>query len=120
MRAVAEMIEIAEGAEIPVEIAHFKMMGPGAWGKVGICLAMVDDARARGYDVTADWYPYAGWHGGSNNIVPPWASAEAKRQGRVRRAKTTGHHRPLPRRGRRDARQSRRPGPAHLHLVGGA
>ena len=81
MRAVAEMIEIAEGAQIPVEIAHFKMMGPGAWGKVDICLAMIDDARARGCDVTADWYPYAGWHGGSNNIAPPWASAEAKRRG---------------------------------------
>ena len=81
MRAVAEMIEIAEDAEIPVEIAHFKMMGPRAWGKADICLAMIHDERARGHDVTADWYPYPGWHGGSNNIMPPWAYSEAKRRG---------------------------------------
>ena len=81
MRAVAEMIEIAEEAEIPVEIAHFKMMGPRAWGKADICLAMIDDARARGHDVTADWYPYPGWHGGSNNIMPPWAYSEAGTRG---------------------------------------
>ena len=81
MRAVAEMIEIAEDAEIPVEIAHFKMMGPKAWGKVDICLAMIDDARARGHDVTADWYPYGGWHGGSNNIMPSWGYVEAKKRG---------------------------------------
>jgi len=81
MRAVAEMIEIAEDAEIPAEIAHFKMMGPKAWGKADICLAMIDDARARGHDVTADWYPYGGWHGGSNNIMPSWGYGEAKERG---------------------------------------
>ncbi len=81
IRALAEMVEIAEGAGIPVEISHLKNLGPGGWGKLDICLALIDDARERGLDVTADWYPYPGFYGGSNNIMPRWARAEAEKRG---------------------------------------
>jgi N-acyl-D-amino-acid deacylase len=56
--AVAETIHIGEAGGVPVQISHHKASGRGAWGLVRDSLAMIDEARARGTDVTADQYPY--------------------------------------------------------------
>jgi len=41
-----------------VQIWHHKASGRRNWGRVRESLALIDDARARGVDVTADQYPY--------------------------------------------------------------
>ncbi len=56
--AVTEALRIGEEAGVPVQISHHKASGRAAWGKVRDSLAMIDGARARGLDVTADQYPY--------------------------------------------------------------
>jgi dihydroorotase/N-acyl-D-amino-acid deacylase len=56
--AVAETIHIGEASGVPVQISHHKASGRVAWGLVRDSLAMIDEARARGTDVTADQYPY--------------------------------------------------------------
>ena len=56
--AVAEAIEVGERAGLPVEISHHKASGKSNWGTVRESLRLIDDARARGVQVTADQYPY--------------------------------------------------------------
>jgi len=56
--AVREAIAIGEGAGVPVQISHHKASGRRNWGRVRESLALIDEARARGVDVTADQYPY--------------------------------------------------------------
>jgi N-acyl-D-aspartate/D-glutamate deacylase len=49
-----EAAEIAEKAQIPVQIAHLETHGSKEFGRTGEVLKIVDDARARGVDVTFD------------------------------------------------------------------
>lgn len=56
--AVKEAITIAETAKVPAHISHFKVMGKPNWGLVKDACAIVEEARARGLDITADQYPY--------------------------------------------------------------
>jgi N-acyl-D-amino-acid deacylase len=56
--AVREAIRIGEEAGVPVQISHHKASGRRNWGRVRDSLALIDEARARGLDVTADQYPY--------------------------------------------------------------
>src|SRR5215469_10177901 len=56
--SVRETIRIGEEAGVPVQISHHKASGSENWGKVRESLKLIDDARRRGVDVTADQYPY--------------------------------------------------------------
>ena len=58
LAAVAEAIRVGEDGGVPVQISHHKASGRGNWGLVERSLALIDQARARGLDVTADQYPY--------------------------------------------------------------
>lgn len=61
-QAVAEAIEIGEKAHLPVHILHFKVTGKPNWGHVADVIKLIQAARDRGIEVTADQYPYlAGW-----------------------------------------------------------
>ena len=58
IEAIKETIEICEKAEIPIEISHLKLRKP--FGDVNIqqVFELIENARSRGLDVTADQYPY--------------------------------------------------------------
>jgi N-acyl-D-amino-acid deacylase len=56
--AVTEAIAIGELTGVAVQISHHKASGRAAWGLVRESLTLIDEARARGSDVTADQYPY--------------------------------------------------------------
>jgi N-acyl-D-aspartate/D-glutamate deacylase len=56
--AVNETIGIGEAAGCAVHISHHKSAGKPNWGRVRESLALVDEARERGRDVTLDVYPY--------------------------------------------------------------
>jgi N-acyl-D-amino-acid deacylase len=56
--AVAETIRIGEESGVSVQISHHKASSKEAWGLVHQSLALIEAARARGVDVTADQYPY--------------------------------------------------------------
>ncbi len=56
--AVREALRIGEEAGLPVQISHHKASGRENWGKTKKSLAIIDEARARGVDVTIDAYPY--------------------------------------------------------------
>jgi len=79
--ALAEAIEIGERSGCPVQISHIKTWGARAWDKAEAMLALIDEARARGLDITADRYPYPAAFGGVANIVPVPARIEAMERG---------------------------------------
>jgi dihydroorotase/N-acyl-D-amino-acid deacylase len=73
LESVAETIAVGERGRMPTQITHHKIIGTGNWGKSVQTLRMVDDARARGVDVTIDQYPYTASATGINVLLPPWA-----------------------------------------------
>lgn len=72
--AVNEAIEIGLRASIPVHIAHIKAQGVDVHGKSSEVIGIINAARARGQNVTADQYPWiASGTRVSNALVPRWA-----------------------------------------------
>jgi N-acyl-D-aspartate/D-glutamate deacylase len=76
MEAIREAIAIGEKARIPVQITHIKLGTVGVWGKAAEAIAMIEGARKRGVDVTADVYPYLAWQSNLKVLVPDkqWTS----------------------------------------------
>ena len=70
MDAIREAIAIGEKAKIPVQITHIKLGTVGVWGKAGEVVSMIEAARKRGIDVTADVYPYLAWSSNLKVLVP--------------------------------------------------
>ena len=64
-----EELRIGEEAHLPVEISHIKLGTAAVWGKAGEVVALVNAARKRGQDVTADCYPYDAWASGLTVLV---------------------------------------------------
>ena len=73
LESVAEALTIGERAGVPVQLSHHKASGRRNWGKVERSLAMMEDARGRGMDVTADQYPYIASSTGLATVLPDWA-----------------------------------------------
>lgn len=71
--SVREAIEVGEKAKIPVEISHLKVLSVEHWGEGAELLRLIDDARRRGIDVTADQYPYTASSTGLSVLIPAWA-----------------------------------------------
>jgi dihydroorotase/N-acyl-D-amino-acid deacylase len=71
--SVRETIRIGEEGGLPTQITHHKMIGQPNWGKSVDSLKLVEEARARGVDVTIDQYPYTASSTGIAALVPQWA-----------------------------------------------
>ena len=70
--AIREVVEIAEGAGLPAQIAHFKSSGRPYWHQLPEAINLVEEARARGLDITADRYPYTASSTGLGALLPHW------------------------------------------------
>ena len=68
--AFTEAIANGERAHIPVQISHIKLGTVGVWRKAAEAIALIDTARKRGVDVTADAYPYNAWSSTITVLVP--------------------------------------------------
>jgi N-acyl-D-amino-acid deacylase len=69
-----ETIAIGEQGGLPTQATHAKVVGKANWGRSADVLKLVDDARARGVDVTIDQYPYtASSTSIAAALVPAWA-----------------------------------------------
>ena len=74
VESVKETIAIGEQGRLPTHISHHKASGRATWGKTVETLALVDQARARGVDVTMDVYPYiASSTSLQATLIPAWA-----------------------------------------------
>jgi N-acyl-D-amino-acid deacylase len=68
--ALKEAIAIGEGAHVAVQISHIKLGTVGVWRKSAQAIALIEAARGRGVDVTADAYPYNAWSSTITVLVP--------------------------------------------------
>jgi N-acyl-D-amino-acid deacylase len=73
VEAINEAIDIGKAANIPVEISHFKVSGRSNWGRSKETLALVEQARKDGYEVTIDQYPYTASSTNLGVRLPDWA-----------------------------------------------
>ncbi|MGI9250199.1 MAG: N-acyl-D-amino-acid deacylase family protein [Pseudohongiellaceae bacterium] len=71
--SVRETIRIGEETGIPVQMTHHKVIGVQNFGAAVDSLRMVDEARARGIDITIDQYPYTASQTGIAALIPQWA-----------------------------------------------
>jgi N-acyl-D-amino-acid deacylase len=72
-KELAFAIRVAEEARIPVHIFHLKIRAEDNWGTVGKYLDMIEAARTRGLDITANQYPYTAMNHGWSAFFPVWA-----------------------------------------------
>jgi N-acyl-D-amino-acid deacylase len=70
---IQEAITIGERAKLKVHIFHIKVTGQKNFGRMKEAIEMIEAARARGLDVTADQYPYVASSTGLTATIPPWA-----------------------------------------------
>lgn len=68
--ALDEAIRIGREARIPVQISHIKLGSVAVWGRAPEAVALINKARARGQDVTADCYPYEAWSSTIRVLIP--------------------------------------------------
>ncbi|MBL8230712.1 MAG: D-aminoacylase [Bryobacterales bacterium] len=74
--SVRETIRIGEEGGLPTQLTHHKVIGKANWGKSVETLRLVEEARARGVDVTIDQYPYtASSTSLGAALFPQWAFA---------------------------------------------
>ncbi|MEQ1912856.1 MAG: amidohydrolase family protein, partial [Vicinamibacterales bacterium] len=58
LESVRDTIAIGEQGHLPTQVTHHKIIGKSNWGRSVETLRLIDEARARGVDVTIDQYPY--------------------------------------------------------------
>jgi dihydroorotase/N-acyl-D-amino-acid deacylase len=88
--SVKETIAIGEQGHLPTQISHAKVIGVANWGRAADMLRLVDEARARGVDVTIDQYPYtASSTSISAALVPAWV-LEGGREATLARLRESG------------------------------
>ena len=73
VEAEAEAVAIAETAGLPLQISHFKVCGTTNWWKMTMMFDLIERAKERGLEVTADAYPYLAYNTGLSVFFPQWA-----------------------------------------------
>lgn len=91
MDAIHESIQIGEQAGLPVEISHFKISSKKLWGKSPATIGLVEEARARGLQVTVDQYAYTASSTSLDSLLPAWALSGGREDGRKRLADKETH-----------------------------
>jgi N-acyl-D-amino-acid deacylase len=70
--SISEAVRISEEGDVPLQIAHLKSVGRENWPLFDRALSMIDAARGRGLDATADVYPYAASSTFMSALLPDW------------------------------------------------
>lgn len=71
--SVRDTIAIGEQGRLPTQVTHHKIIGKANWGRSVDTLRLIDEARARGVDVTLDQYPYtASSTSLQGGLLPAW------------------------------------------------
>ena len=78
--SVAEALEIGRRAHVPVDIIHLKIAEHSMWGQMPELVSTIARARAQGYDVQANVYPYTRGNNDLASLIPPWAHEGGRAQ----------------------------------------
>lgn len=71
--SVAETIRVGEEGGLPTQLTHHKVVGAPMWGSSVESLRLVDEAIARGVDVSIDQYPYTASSTNLQILFPGWS-----------------------------------------------
>ncbi|MGE0581292.1 MAG: amidohydrolase family protein [Steroidobacteraceae bacterium] len=72
--SVREALQIGREAGLPVHFAHLKALGVDVHGQAPAIIALIDEARTTGMEVTADQYPWlASGTSLEAALIPRWA-----------------------------------------------
>ena len=74
LEAIREAIEIGEQAGVPVDIIHLKIADRRLWGEMWKVRDLINEARRRGLQVTANQYPYIAGQNDLDAMQIPWVS----------------------------------------------
>ncbi|MFK7988860.1 MAG: amidohydrolase family protein [Sandaracinaceae bacterium] len=88
LRALDEMLGVAERAEAALQVSHFIFVGRRTWATAARALERIDTARARGQDVMIDAFPYTCGNTTINVTLPYWFLAMGPAAYRSRTART--------------------------------
>ena len=72
LEAGEEAIHIGRQAKAPIHWSHVKAAGSQVWGKSKEILALIEQARSEGIDVSGDVYPYEATSTGLSMFLPKW------------------------------------------------
>ncbi len=73
LQSLREAIDIGRSAGCRVQISHLKAVGEDNWGMAAQVIDLLNDARSRGLEITADQYPYTASATGLTASLPGWA-----------------------------------------------
>lgn len=71
LESLAELTGLAEVTGVHAEVYHLKAAGRDNWPKMRAALEQIEQARARGLQVTADVYPYTAAMTALSACIPP-------------------------------------------------
>lgn len=74
--ALDEFVDVGAEEEIPIHLSHFKVAGTEQQGKADRAIALIETARERGVDFTAEQYPYTAASTMLSAALPPWVHAD--------------------------------------------
>ncbi len=72
IESIRELLEIGEGAGVPVHISHLKTSGAHNWWKIDDAIRLIETARMGGTKITCDRYPYIAAATDLDTILPSW------------------------------------------------
>lgn len=73
IEAVEEVLAVARATGCRLQVSHLAVAGRRNWGKVPQALELIDRARADGFDVATDIYPYVAGSANLSQLLPEWA-----------------------------------------------
>jgi N-acyl-D-amino-acid deacylase len=68
--ALNELIRISREARLPAQVSHIKLGTVAVWGRAREAVSLIERARQRGQDITADCYPYEAWSSTIRVLIP--------------------------------------------------
>lgn len=70
LESISELIRIGREGHLPAQVSHIKLGTVAVWGRAREAVALINAARRRGQDVTADCYPYEAWNSTIRVLIP--------------------------------------------------
>jgi N-acyl-D-amino-acid deacylase len=101
LESIDEVVEVGAASGVHVHVSHFKASGEANWGKSVHSLRRLEEAKARGVQVSFDQYPYTAGSTFLSSLLPAWLHAggvekmlerlqDPDVRGRIRREYTAG------------------------------
>ncbi|MFB6174042.1 MAG: amidohydrolase family protein [Halobacteriales archaeon] len=84
--ALDEFVDVGATAGVPLHLSHYKVAGAEQHGKAGRANGLLEAARERGIDITAEAYPYTAGNTVLATVLPPWVQADSPAAARERLA----------------------------------